>query len=347
MAGAEEESLTSEAEAALTELAESLVAGAEEESLTSEAEAALTELTESLAAGAEEESLTSEAEAALSEAADAFAEALLIGTYADFAEAEMDTPVIVNAYVQAKQALNPDGTTSLYIADENGSYFVYNVPCTEEDYEKLTEGQAITVKGYKSSWSGEDEILDAEIEILEGEEPYIAEAVALTDLLESDELDDYMNSKVLFESLTVAGTPDPENEDELVPFLYNWDGSGTQGNDLYFTVADDEGNTYTFTVESDLCDKDSDVYKAVENLQVGDVIDAEGFLYWYEGPQPHITSVEVIETAEEAKAAEAEDAESEAAQSEAVESGAAQSELTDSETEDPAAKVVAALSNKE
>ena len=54
-----------------------------------------------------------------------------------------------------------------------------------------------------------------------------------------------------------------------------------------------DGNTYTFTVESYLCDKDSDVYKAVQNLKVGDVVDMEGFLYWYEGVNPHITSVSV------------------------------------------------------
>jgi hypothetical protein len=29
----------------------------------------------------------------------------------------------------------------------------------------------------------------------------------------------------------------------------------------------------------------------VEALQVGDVIDAEGFLYWYNGANPHITKV--------------------------------------------------------
>ena len=51
--------------------------------------------------------------------------------------------------------------------------------------------------------------------------------------------------------------------------------------------------TYTFTVESYLCDKDSDVYKAVEALQIGDKIDMEGFLYWYNGVNPHITSVTV------------------------------------------------------
>ena len=47
--------------------------------------------------------------------------------------------------------------------------------------------------------------------------------------------------------------------------------------------------------ESYLCDKDTDVYKAVEALQIGDKIDMEGFLYWYEGVNPHITSVTAAE----------------------------------------------------
>ena len=41
--------------------------------------------------------------------------------------------------------------------------------------------------------------------------------------------------------------------------------------------------------------KDSDVYKAVEALNIGDKIDMEGFLYWYEGVNPHITSVTAAE----------------------------------------------------
>ena len=37
------------------------------------------------------------------------------------------------------------------------------------------------------------------------------------------------------------------------------------------------------------------MYKDVEALQVGDVIDLEGFLYWYHGATPHITSVKAAE----------------------------------------------------
>ena len=337
--------------------------------LESEAEEALSDVSLSdIAAALEdtESSATSAVESAASALSDSL-DALLIENYAAFAEAEVDTPVIVGGYVQAKQALK-DGTVSMFIEDEDGcSYFIYAMPCTEEEYEKLTEGQAVMVTGFKGEWSGEVEIVDAELEILEDEDTYVAEAEDVTDLLGSDELIDDINSKVAFKNLTVAGIEDPDNGDELVAYLYNWDGSGTEGDDLYFAVENDEG-TYLFTVESDLCDKDSDVYKAVENLKVGDVIDVEGFLYWYEGPQPHITSVEVVGSAEavESEAAESEAVESEAVESEAVESEAAESEAVESETaaleaveseaaelesvvseiEDAAAKVVAALGGK-
>ena len=48
-------------------------------------------------------------------------------------------------------------------------------------------------------------------------------------------------------------------------------------------------------MESYLCGAGTEVYEAVKALNVGDVIDIEGFLYWYEGAQPHVTSVTVAE----------------------------------------------------
>ena len=94
--------------------------------------------------------------------------------------------------------------------------------------------------------------------------------------------------------MTIEASTDAEGNEAA--FLYNWDGSGEEGTncDLYFNASID-GQTYTFTVESDLCDESSDVYKAVQALKVGDVVDMEGFLYWYEGVNPHITSVTAAE----------------------------------------------------
>lgn len=159
--------------------------------------------------------------------------------------------------------------------------------CSEEDYEKLNVGTKIKVTGYKSEWSGEVEIVDATFEIEEGE--YIAPVTDVTDLLGKDELIDHQNEFVSFKGMTVEAAGQDEDGND-VPFLYNWDGSGQDGDDLYFNVSLN-GETYTFTVESYLCDNTTDVYKAVTELQIGDKIDMEGFLYWYEGVNPHITSV--------------------------------------------------------
>ena len=106
----------------------------------------------------------------------------------------------------------------------------------------------------------------------------------------TDELEQHQNEKVSFTGLTVAPSTDANGNEAA--FLYNYDGSGTQGDDVYFNVSYN-GQTYSFVVESYLCGSDTEVYKAVEALEVGQTIDCEGFLYWYEGANPHITSVTV------------------------------------------------------
>lgn len=209
-------------------------------------------------------------------------------TYEEYAAADVDTEVVVETYVQAKQSWWEDKAT-FYTQDKDGAYFIYEMPCSEEEYEELVPGTKIKVTGYKAEWSGEYEIIDAAYEIEEGN--YVAKAEDITSLLGKDELIDHQNKFVSFKGMTVeaAGQDDAGND---VPFLYSWDGSGQDGDDLYFNVSLD-GETYTFTVESYLCDNTTDVYKAVTELNIGDTVDMEGFLYWYEGVNPHITSVTV------------------------------------------------------
>lgn len=204
-------------------------------------------------------------------------------TYAEYVAAELDTQVVIEAYVQAKQSWWEDKAT-VYAQDKDGAYFLYDMACSQEDYEKLTAGTKIKVTGYKAEWSGEVEIVDATFEIEEGS--YIAKPLDVTELLGTDDLIKHQNEFVSFSGMTV------EDSGDGAAYLYKWDGSGSDGDDLYFKVSIN-GQTYSFTVESYLCDKTTDVYAAVKNLQVGDVIDMEGFLYWYEGVNPHITSVVV------------------------------------------------------
>ena len=207
-------------------------------------------------------------------------------TYAEYVAAPLDSQVVVETYVQAKQSWW-DNKATVYSQDKDGAYFLYNMACSEEDYEKLTPGTKIKVTGYKAEWSGETEIIDASFEIQDGN--YVAKAEDVTSLLGSDDLINHQNKFVAFKGMTVEAAGQDENGND-VAFLYSWDGSGQEGDDLYFNVSLD-GSTYNFTVESYLCDSSTEVYNAVKSLKIGDKIDMEGFLYWYEGVNPHITSV--------------------------------------------------------
>ena len=259
------------------------------ESTTEEVATEVEDATEAVEEDAAEAEDTAEADAdADAENADTVATEGVM-SYADYVAADVDTEVCVETYVQAKQAWWEDngvGQATFYTQNQDGGFFIYNLPCSQEDYDKLVPGTKIKVTGFKSEWSGEVEIVDATYEI-EDTDTFVAAPKDVTDLLGKDELIDYQNQFVSFKGMTVEAANDAGDA-----FLYKWDGSGTEGDDLYFNVSLD-GNTYSFTVESYLCDKDSDVYKAVQNLKVGDVVDMEGFLYWYEGVNPHITSVSV------------------------------------------------------
>ena len=206
--------------------------------------------------------------------------------------------VVIEAYVQAVQSYW-DGGASLYLQDKDGGYFAYNAKLSEEDYAKLVDstdftdgwiglanGSKVRVEGTKSEWSGEVEIVDPVVTLVDDSDKWLAEAQDITGSLPTDPAE-FMNRKVKMSDMTVVAA-----NDEGAAFLYNWDGSGEEGNDLYFNVEKD-GMTYTFVVESYLCFNGSEPYETVEALQVGQVVDLEGFLYWYEGPQPHITSVTV------------------------------------------------------
>lgn len=212
-------------------------------------------------------------------------------SYDEYMTADVDTLVTVEAYVQAKQSWWEDKAT-VYAQDEDGAYFFYDMACSEEDYEKLTPGTCIRVTGYKTIWSGEIELMEATFEFVDGADTFVATPLDVTDLLGTEELIDHQNQLVSFTGLTVEPSTDANGEEAA--FLYGWDGSGTEGDDLYFNVSYN-GETYTFLVESYLCDSTTEVYSAVKNLEIGQTIDAEGFLYWYEGVNPHITSVTVAE----------------------------------------------------
>ena len=232
------------------------------------------------------------AEAPAAEEEPAEAPEVEVMSYADYVAADLDTEVTVETYVQDKQGWW-DNKATIYTQNEDGAFFLYNMPCTQEEYDALVAGTKIRVTGYKSEWSGEVEIVDiSAFEVLD-DSTFVAGPVTLDELYGTDALADFMNQLFSLSDVTIAAKKDESTGEELA-FFYDWDNSGAekQDADLYFDGVVN-GETYTFVVEYYLRGADSDVYQAVKNLKVGDVIDLEGFLYWYNGPQPHITAVTV------------------------------------------------------
>ena len=193
-------------------------------------------------------------------------------THDEYVAAAIDDEIVVETYVQAKQSWW-DNKGTFYCQSEDGAYFLYEMACSEEDYNKLVPGTKIKVTGYKAEWAGEVEIVDASYEILEGN--FIAEAQDVTALLGTDELIAHQNEFVAFKGMTV----------EAIEYK-----NGQPGDDIYVTVSKD-GQSYSFCVEVYLTGTETEVYKAVGELKAGDVVDIEGYLYWYEGVNTHMTSV--------------------------------------------------------
>ena len=195
-------------------------------------------------------------------------------TYAEYDAAELDAAVVIEAYVQATQSWW-DNKITVYAQDGDGAYFLYEMACSEEDSAKLVPGTKIKVTGHKGAWAGEVEVMDATFEFVNDGLTYVAEAFDATALLGTDELIKHQNKFVTFKGLTLKAVE------------YK---NGEPGDDIYVTVEKD-GAEYSFCVERYLTGPETDVYKAFADLAIGATIDVEGFLYWYEGVNTHITAV--------------------------------------------------------
>ena len=198
-------------------------------------------------------------------------------TYEEYAAAAMDSEVVIEAYVQATQSWW-DNKITVYAQDPDGAYFLYEMACTEEDSAKLVKGTKIKVKGTKGEWAGEVEIMDATFEIVT-DGTWVATPTDVTSLLANEaELIKHQNKLVTIKGVTIDSVTYKNDE---------------PGDDIYVTVKQGDA-TYDFCVERYLTDPDSDVYKAVGELKVGDKVDIEGFLYWYNGVNTHITAISVV-----------------------------------------------------
>ncbi len=195
-------------------------------------------------------------------------------TYADYAAAELDAKVVIECYVQATQSWW-DNKITVYAADQEGAYFLYELACSEEDAAKMVPGAKIKVTGYKGAWADEVEVMDGTFEFVEGGINYIAEPIDLTAVLGTEELISYQNQLAIFKGMTVKAIE------------YK---NGEPGDDIYVTLTKGDAD-YSFCVERYLTGPETEVYATVGALKAGDVVDVTGFVYWYNGVNTHITAV--------------------------------------------------------
>ena len=200
--------------------------------------------------------------------------------YASFMAADVDAEVEVLMYVQAHQAWwekDGQGVMTLYGMDKDGGYFVYNAKMDKETADSIKEGTLVKVTGVKAEWAGEVEIMDATVEVLGETKTF--EATDVTDVVaDSEKLATYMNQKIAMKGLEVVEVSVKDSEYDP---------------DLYITckLGDTEVN---LCVENYLTGPDTEVYMTGKDLTAGTIIDVEGFLYWYEGANPHVTSISVV-----------------------------------------------------
>ena len=199
-------------------------------------------------------------------------------THEEYMAAALDSAVSIETYVQGHQSWW-DNKITVYCQSPDGAYFLYELACSEEDAAKLVPGTKIRVNGYKGEWAGEVEVMDGTFEFVEGGDTFLAEALDVTELLGTDALIDHQNEFVAFTGMTV----------EAIEYK-----NGEPGDDIYVTLGYN-GASYDFCVEVYLTGTDSEVYTTVGELAVGDVVNVEGYLYWYEGVNPHITAIAVAE----------------------------------------------------
>ena len=239
------------------------------------------------------------ASSAVSAQADAESEVILdpdAMTYKEFCEAEDGADVTVAGVISMKSEYYNNGV-SFYLQDSNGGYYVYDMPCTEVEYEQLEPGTAVKVNGCKAVWNGEEEIIIATCEIIEGDiDEWSTELCSVRD---ESVLKNMKNFRVSGLEFIIEPITDISGSEKA--FLYGPDGTASAGEDIYFNAVSvpwDESNTplhLQFCVETVFVPASDPVYKTAETLQIGDHIYLEGYLFWYEGPNPWVSSLVITE----------------------------------------------------
>lgn len=213
-------------------------------------------------------------------------------TYSEFMAAEADAEVVVEGFIVDKQGWW-DNKVTMYLATEvsGEGYFIYEFPCTEEENNTTYAiGEYVHIEATKTIYAGEHEIMGDNITkacVVETQKFASSTPVDVTKKLTA--LENYQNAYFTATLEVVEFTT--TDSDTTVAENKAWGYKGSEvNNDLYFTLSDGT-NTLNCCVEVYLTGTNTDVYKAVQTLSIGDKVIVEGYLYWWNGANPHITSV--------------------------------------------------------
>ena len=216
-------------------------------------------------------------------------------SYDEYIAAKDGDVVEIDGYISGRCTWWGDAA-SFYLQDDDGGYYIYNLPCTQDQYNNdLKVGQKISVKGTKGSWSGEEEILgipddgsdNATWKKLSGTKTYQP--------VELESIEDMANHKNEFVKISVMVKTPVDSETATGP-----------GVDLYYDVENVTGEnptTYTFCVEaynelSQYSTEADSTYQQVLNFHSYDIVTLTGFAYTYGNlPQLHTISVESVDVA--------------------------------------------------
>ena len=194
-------------------------------------------------------------------------------THAEFLAAAIDSEVVIEGFVQAKQSWWQDEAV-VYLQDGTGGYYIYKLPCTKAEFDSLTVGTKIQVTGARAAWGGMDEIMNVTDWKVVGTDKYVAASTNVTAKLGNNE-----------ELTKCSGMLVALDDMNFVSAYY------ADSGDIYVSL-EKGGVTYSLTVEVYLTDAETEVYKSVADLVAGDVVDVEGFLSWYENAlDMHITKI--------------------------------------------------------
>ena len=221
-------------------------------------------------------------------------------SYQQFMTADTGDNVVVEGYIQDRQSWWNNKAT-LYVSTGNAGegYFVYEMPMTEKEYnEKYTVGAYVRFYGVKAEYAGEQEISDVDSALTTVVENVPAMRRHVTDVTNSLKTEDllkvqnaYFTATLEVVEYTAAGADEHVSANKAYGFKGN-----QPDNDLYLKLKNDKNETLSACIESYLTGTDTDVYKTVlsADFVVGATVRVRGYMYWYNGANAHITSIEIL-----------------------------------------------------